>query len=219
MPYKVTDRLKILRKISRPHWFEIIELIKCSHGMSVNELAEKMGMSYMGVKKHCLAMHKLGYLETWRRPVEVGRPEKIYRLTGKLDCLFPGIGNDLSLKILESAAQLEPNVAEKLLFAFFRDQTRGLAKVVTGDSVQVRAEKLASARNKMGYYSKCTVNQEGGLSIEEYHNPLQPLFDRYPELVRMETLMFQKLLNGVLVDRSVDKVAALTRYRFDLSPR
>lgn len=215
----MTNRLQILRKISRPHWFEIIELIKCSHGLSVNELAEKMGMSYMGVKKHCLAMHKLKYLETWRRPVEVGRPEKIYRLTEKLDSLFPQIGNELSLMILESAVQLEANVAEKLLFTFFREQTEKFAKVVTGDSVQERAEKLATARHKMGYYSACVASEDGGLCIEEFHNPLQPLFDRYPALARMETQMFEKLLGGALVDRNVEKVAALARYRFDLSPR
>ncbi len=173
----------------------------------------------MGVKKHCLAMHKLKYLETWRRPVEVGRPEKIYRLTEKLDSLFPQIGNELSLMILESAVQLEANVAEKLLFTFFRDQTEKLAKVVTGDSVQERAEKLALARNKMGYYSKCIATEEGALSIEEYHNPLQPLFDLYPTLARMESLMFEKLLGGALVDRNVEKVASHARYRFDLSPR
>jgi len=187
--------------------------------MSVNELAEKMGMSYMGVKKHCLAMHKLKYLETWRRPVQVGRPEKIYRLTEKLDSLFPQIGNELSLMILESAVQLEANVAEKLLFTFFRDQTEKLTKVVTGDSVQERAEKLASARNKMGYYSTCIYSEDGALSIEEYHNPLQPLFERYPTLARMESQMFEKLLGGALVDRNVEKVASHTRYRFDLSPR
>ena len=71
----------------------------------------------------------------------------------------------------------------------------------------------------MGYYSQCIATEEGALSIEEYHNPLQPLFDRYPTLARMESQMFEKLLGGALVDRTVEKVAALARYRFDLSPR
>ena len=65
--------------------------------MSVGELSEAMGMSYMGVKKHCIAMQKLGYLDTWRRPKDVGRPEKLYRITQKLDPLFPRIEDDVTL--------------------------------------------------------------------------------------------------------------------------
>ncbi len=214
----VTPYLKILKNISKPHWFEIIRLIKCSSGLSVGELAEKLDMSYMGVKKHCVAMQKLGYLDTWRRPKEVGRPEKSYRVTDKLAPLFPAIGDEVSLSILEAATQLEPNAAEKLLFAFFREQTDKLSAKVTGESVQGRAERLAAARAAMGYFSVCEYSEEEGLRIEEFHNPLQPLFDKYPTLARMEAQMFERLL-GARVVRSSSKVSGLTHYCFDLSPR
>jgi len=214
----VTNYLKILRNISKPHWFDIIELIKCSQGMSVGELAEALDMSYMGVKKHCVAMQKLGYLDTWRRPKEVGRPEKLYRLTDRLDPLFPQIGDEVSLAILDAATQLEPNAAEKLLFSFFRGQTEKLGKRVTGESVRERAEKLAAARASIGYFSRCHFSEEEGLRIEEHHNPLEPLFDRYPTLERMEVQMFEKLL-GAHVSRSTRKSSGLTEYRFDIAPR
>lgn len=214
----MTPYLKILRRISKPHWFEIMELIKCSGGLSVGELAESMGMSYMGVKKHCLAMQKLGYLDTWRSPKLVGRPEKLYRLTEKSAPLFPAIGDQICLSILEAATQLETNGAEKLLFSFFRTRTEQLASVVTGDSVQERAEKLAAARSTAGHYSRCVYSEDEGLRIEEFHNPLQPLFDKYPTLERMEAQMFERLL-GARVERTVTRTAGLSRYRFDLSPR
>ena len=214
----MTPCLKIISRIAKPHWFEIMELIKCSSGLSVGELSEALGMSYMGVKKHCLAMHKLGYLETWRSPKVVGRPEKLYRLTEKVAPLFPQISNDVSLAILDAATQLEPNAAEKLLFSFFRTRTEQLSAVVKGDSVQERAEKLAAVRNANGYYSRCVYSDEEGLRIEEFHNPLQALFDKYSTLERMEAQMFERLL-GARVARSVTRAAGLTRYRFDLSPR
>ncbi|MEM1443707.1 MAG: winged helix-turn-helix transcriptional regulator [Verrucomicrobiota bacterium] len=213
----MTPYLKILEKISKPHWFEIIRLIKCSPGLSVGELAEKMNMSYMGVKKHCLAMQKLGYLDTWRRPKEVGRPEKTYRVTDKLAPLFPQIGNEVSLAILDAATQLEVNAAEKLLFAFFREQTESLAAAVSGDTVSEKAEALALARAKMGYFSSFEESAEEGLVIDEHHNPLQPLFDRYPTLAKMEAQMFERLL-GAAVKRSYSKVSGLTHYRFEITP-
>ncbi len=214
----VTSYLKILRRIVKPHWFEIMELIKCSSGISVGELSATLGMSYMGVKKHCLAMQKMGYLETWRNPKAIGRPEKLYRLTEKVAPLFPPIGSDFSLMILDAASQLESNAAEKLLFSVFRTQTEQLAKVINGDSLRERAEQLAGVRTSDGYYSRCVVSEDEGLRIEEYHNPLQPIFDRYATLERMEAQMFERLL-GVRVDRSVTRTAGLIRYRFDLLPR
>lgn len=214
----MTPYLTILKNFSKPHWFDIIRLIKCSSGLSVGELSEELGMSYMGIKKHCLAMQKLGYLDTWRRPKEVGRPEKTYRLTKKLDPLFPAVSDEVSLSILEAATQLDPNAAEKLLFYFFRDQTERLAKVVPADSVQERAEKLAAERTKRGYFSFCHYSEEAGLYLEEFHNPLRSLFAKYDTLERMEVQMFEKLL-GAHVERSESEVSGLTRYRFDLSPR
>ncbi len=214
----MTSYLKILRRISKPHWFEIMELIKCSGGLSVGELAETMGMSYMGVKKHCLAMQKLGYLDTWRSPKAVGRPEKLYRITEKAAPLFPGIGSEVCLAILAAATQLETNGAEKLLFSFFRTRTEQLASVVTGESVQERAEKLAALRATEGHYSRCLYSEEDGLRILEFHNPLQPLFEKYPTLERMEAQMFERLL-GARVERTVTRTGGLSRYRFDLSPR
>lgn len=214
----MTPASKILAKLSRPHWFEIIELIKRSSGMTVGELSEKLGMSYMGVKKHCLAMQKLGYLDTWRRPKDVGRPEKLYRLTKRLDPLFPGISDDLSLTILDAAMQLDVNAAEKLLFSYFRKQTEDFLKVVKGDSVQERAENLAVERSHLGYYSHCEYSEEFGLRIDEHHNPLEPIFEKYPTVERMEVQMFERIL-GANVERSVERASGLARYRFDLSPR
>ena len=218
LPSILTEYFKILKTISKPHWFDIITLVKCSQGLSVGELSEALGMSYMGVKQHCIAMQKLGYFDTWRRPKDVGRPEKTYRVTEKLNVLFPSIGNDVSLAILEAATQLEINAAEKLLFGFFRGQTEKFALSVTGDSVQERAENLAKAREAMGYFSRCLYSEEDGLFIEEFHNPLQALFDAYPTLERMEIQMFEKLL-GARVERSFTKVSGLTRYRFSLFPK
>lgn len=214
----VTNYLKILRNISKPHWFEILELIKCSQGLSVGELSERMGMSYMGVKKHCLAMEKLGYLDTWRKPKEVGRPEKLYRITKKLAPLFPGVGDDVALSILDAATQLDPTGAEKLLFTFFRSQAESFAGKVTGDSVQERAEKLADARNNLGYFSSCSYSEEEGLRIEEYHNPLQPIFNKFPTLNRLEEQMFEKLL-GARVERTELESSGLMLRRFNLFPR
>jgi len=88
----------------RASWAAIIEAVKISDGMPVSDLARELGKSYMGVKQHCLKLTEMGYLEEWRVPrekKEVGRPEKLYRLTKKCDPLFPdaGVGQGEAWKI------------------------------------------------------------------------------------------------------------------------
>lgn len=207
--------LKTFSDLTRPQWFAIIYAVKRSTGLSVPELAKELKMSYMGVKKHCVALEKLGYLDTWRRPKQVGRPEKLYRLTEKANGIFPGIGDEVTLALLDAATQLDSNAAEKLLFSFFQRQTESYAKKAKGNSVADRATSLAKLRDQGGYMSSCVYDREAGLRIVECHNPLEPLFDRYPTVERMEEQMFERLLNAS-VSRSVIKVSGLRRILFDI---
>lgn len=203
--------LKNLRDIARPQWFRIIIAIKRSTGLSVPELAKELKMSYMGIKKHCVALEKLKYLDTWRRPKEVGRPEKLYRLTEKANALFPGVGDDLTLSLLASADQIDPNAAEKLLFGYFQQRTESYLKKAKGQSIADRAASLAKLREQDGYLSECRYNREGGLQIVEYHNPLQAIFDKYPTVERMEEHLFEKVLSAG-VSRTVEQASGLRRF-------
>src|SRR5919201_326219 len=56
---------RILAEIGRTQRLEILNSLKRSKGMSVNELVRKMKMSYMGIKQHCLTLQRDGYLDTW----------------------------------------------------------------------------------------------------------------------------------------------------------
>ena len=43
---------RLLAEIGRTQRLEILNSLKRTKGMSVNQLVEKMGMSYMGIKQH-----------------------------------------------------------------------------------------------------------------------------------------------------------------------
>ena len=93
---------KLIREIGRSQRLDILTALKRRGGMSVKELAAHFKMSYMGIKEHCLALEKEGYLDTWRRPKPVGRPEMLYRLTTRARDLFPGAYNPLTAEVLEA---------------------------------------------------------------------------------------------------------------------
>src|ERR1035441_6644186 len=84
---------ELLAEIGRTQRLEILNSLKRTKGMSVNELVGKMKMSYMGIKQHCLTLQRDGYLDTWRRPQKMGRPEMVYRLTRRSHDLYPSDSN------------------------------------------------------------------------------------------------------------------------------
>ena len=187
---------QLLSEIGRTQRLEILNTLKRTKGLSVNELVAKMKMSYMGIKQHCLTLERDGYLDTWRRPQKMGRPEMVYRLTRRTHDLFPCDSNEMTLELLKSIAEIYgPNAPEKLLFNVFERKTATLQGKVKGDTVADRAKWLVKQRESEGYMSEfVTEEKEGGPQILECHSPIMNLLDEYPIVARLEQDMFEAVL-------------------------
>ncbi len=196
-----------LSDISRPSYLGIIGELKRSGGLAIPELAKLLEMSYMGVKQHCVKLEMMGYLKVWRVPrVQVGRPQKLYKLTGKCDPLFPTGGGQLVLDLLAGVkVSFGETAPEKLLYHYFEKERDGWLKAVhPGKSLVEKATRFADARGKSGHFCHCHYSAAEGFTIEEYHHPLHQIFKIYPGLVVMETRMIEQAL-GTRVDRSLRK--------------
>ena len=187
---------KLLAEIGRTQRLEILNSLKRSKGMSVNELVRKMKMSYMGIKQHCMTLQRDGYLDTWRRPQKMGRPEMVYRLTPRTHDLFQTDSNQITLELLKAARDIYgPNASEKLLYTVFEKKTAALTAKVKGDTVADRAKWLAKIRDGEGYMAQfVTDEKEGGPQILECHSPILNLLDKYPLVRRLEQDLFEAVL-------------------------
>ena len=187
---------QLLSEIGRTQRLEILNTLKRTRGLSVNELVTRMKMSYMGIKQHCLTLERDGYLDTWRRPQKMGRPEMVYRLTKRTHDLFPCDSNDLTLDLLASAREVYGiNAPEKLLFHVFERKTGELKTRVKGETMEERAQWLVKHRENEGFMSQYLNDEkEGGPQILECHSPIMNLLDEYPIIARLE----QDLVEGVL---------------------
>jgi predicted ArsR family transcriptional regulator len=117
--------------------------IKRSQGLSVSQLCERINLSYMGVKQHCVALEKDGYLDTWRRPKGMGRPEKAYRLTPTAQEFFPSEHTNFTGEILKSLEQVYgPAAPEKILYQIYQNLTGRMQAKITGTSLEERARSL-----------------------------------------------------------------------------
>ena len=194
----------------------IIETLKKTQGLSVSELGERLKLSYMGVKQHCDELERHGYLDTWRRPKPVGRPEMVYRLTPKAHVFFPSATNATTIEILQAANRLYGHAAgEKLLYSVFAWKTENYMRKLRGTTVLELAEMLVKIREQEGYMSE--LSSSDPIAIVEYHSPIFDLFDAFPLVRRLEREMMERIL-GVRVERQEEIASGLYRCSFRFQP-
>jgi len=208
---------RLIAEIGRTQRLEIINSLKRTRGLSVNELVDKMKMSYMGIKQHCITLHRDGYLDTWRRPQQMGRPEMVYRLTRRSHDLFQADSNQLTLDLLKAAEDIYgPNAPEKLLYNVFKKKTAALKIKAKGDSVAERAKWLAHFRDGEGYMAELVNDQDAQPHILECHSPIMNLVEHYPIIGRFEQDMFEAVL-GTRVRRQVIRNSGLYECAFEFA--
>ncbi|MDD5349355.1 MAG: winged helix-turn-helix transcriptional regulator [Chthoniobacteraceae bacterium] len=205
---------RLIAEIGKSQRLRIVNRLKRTQGLSVGELAEALGMSYMGVKQHCVELERLGYLDTWRRPraaARAGRPELAYRLTRKAHELFPAASNAMTLQLLEAAQSLYgPLAPEKLLYRVFQRKTEAYLAQMRGATLLERAREFAALREAEGCMAEVEQGPEAGpVRMVEYHSPLAGLLAAYPALLaRLEQEMVSRVL-GVPVKREQTEVSGL----------
>ena len=188
---------RLIAEIGKSQRLQIVNVLKRSQGMSVNEIAERLKMSYMGIKQHCVELEKGGYLDTRRRPRTegTGRPEMAYRLTQRAHELFPTASNSATIELLHAAQKLYgPSAPEKLLLLWFQAKTERCEAKLKGETPAERAKWLARLRDNEGCMAElCT---DDGLRIVEFHSPIADVLQAFPIVARLETEMFQRLLHA-----------------------
>lgn len=186
---------KIVEEIAKNQRLVIVRQIKKAGELCVKDLATRLGMSYMGVKQHCIDLYRKGYLDTESNRKAVGRPELLYRLTQKANELFSVESNDFSLSLLQSARLLfGPTAPGKLLLLFFQQKTAEYCQKLTNLKQKDRVLLFAQLRDQEGHMTEIQQLSEEFLSITERHNPISAVFEIWPESQQMERKMVEKVL-------------------------
>src|SRR5471032_1542203 len=208
---------KLLRKLAKSQKYLILAEIKRSQGLSVSQLCERINLSYMGVKQHCVALEKDGYLDTWRRPKGMGRPEKAYRLTTSAQEFFPSEHTHFTREILTSLEQVYgPAAPEKILYQIYQNQTVKMQGRVSGTTLEERARSFASMRDQDGYMSEYYFNPDlQRHQIIEYNSPVLVIADQFKILTQLENALIENVL-GVRVHREQERVSGLYKCQFTL---
>ena len=193
----------------------ILREIKRSQGLSVSELCQRVGLSYMGIKQHCIGLEREGYLDTWRRPKGMGRPEKAYRLTDGAKEFFPSRYPQFSLQILEAVKESFGSLApEKILLNIYKAETSRYEHKLEKLDGEARFRGLAQLREEDGYMSEYSFdNSTRNHRITEFNSAILDCLDAFPVIKDYERQMFEKILRAK-VRRDEERVAGLYRCTF-----
>lgn len=186
------------REIAPSVSWDILVHVKRTGGISVNELAALLKMSYMGVKQHCDALKKRGYLDTWRRPKATGRPEKIFRPTAKLDLALPNWGNEMILGMLALISQsMGEGAPDRLMHNFLTQKAEQWASKLKSKRCEDRAREFVKLRQAEGWMAD-VVEEDGEIKIIEHHSPLAELARIYPSVWTIESRALERCFNGMV---------------------
>lgn len=213
--------LTLMREMLHTPVLDILHHLKRSNGMTAGELGSAMKMSYMGVKQHCDDLVAKGMLDTFRRARGSGRPEKLYRITQRLDPIFDDGGQSLALNLLAIAKRVYGETAPaKLLYTFFQVKSDDwAAKLAAHDTLEAKAKALARLRSADGCISSVEHHaQTGMLSLVEHHQPLKQIASEHKIVDEFDCGLIERLL-GCQVTRTVEETSGSVRITFRLNPR
>ena len=211
---------KLLEAVAQNTRFRLINLLKRTQGLTVQDMADRLNMSYMGVKESCQDLERRGLLDMRREPKPegtTGRPRMIYRLTSRAHELFPVASNPLTLLILAAGKKLHgAAAANKLLMVAWQEKAARFADRFAGLTLRERAAEFAWARDREGYMAVFEEDEHGGGCIREHHCPVLDVLRAYPIVAKLETDLFTAVL-ACPVEREEVESGGLLRVDYHLS--
>ncbi|PYI56142.1 helix-turn-helix transcriptional regulator [Paenibacillus flagellatus] len=177
----------------------ILTMLKTGGPLGVGEMAKRLGITEMAVRRHLNTLERDGYVGSQIVRQSMGRPMHVYRLTEAADDLFPKNYHTLTLDLLGELADDEDGVG-KLFDKRKEKLLRKYEPEMEGKPLEERVEKLADIQNANGYMVEWEKTGRG-FAITEYNCPISQVANRYNEACECEQRLFEGLL-GTKVERT-----------------
>lgn len=179
---------------------EILQLVKRSGGMTVEEMSRAIGITPMGVRQHLAILERDGLIQMTKRRGGMGRPAHVYTLTEKGDELFPRTYDLFALTILDALEEMDgPEKVEAVLQRRTERLRESIAAHLTAEDVRERVQQLVRVQTENGYMADYEERPDG-IVFRHYNCTIAQVARRYPVICRMEHRMFESLV-GTRLER------------------
>ncbi|MEB3100290.1 helix-turn-helix transcriptional regulator [Ferviditalea candida] len=176
---------------------QLVTMLKKQGSLSVNEMAKQLGITEMAVRRHLNTLERDALLESVLVRQAMGRPVRMYSLTGLADELFPKNYHVLTLDLLK---ELEEAVDEDPVGNLFeRRKDRLLRKYkarMEGKNLKQRVVEMTEIQNEQGYMAAWEIHEDGGFVIREFNCPISQVAQQYGQACRCELDLIRTLLEA-----------------------
>jgi iron-sulfur cluster biosynthesis transcriptional regulator SufR len=197
----------------------ILIALKERGGMTADELAEKLGISAVAVRRHLTNLERDRLVDHQQVQRGMGRPSYVYRLTEAAHQIFPHNYDQLASYFLEAIQDLfGPEAVERI----FEHRTHELAESyrpqVDGKHLPDRLEQLARLREADGYMPVWEEQEDGTYVLRQHHCPILHVAEGCSEACAHELALFVDLLDAE-VSRQSHQVTGDAECTYQIRPR
>jgi predicted ArsR family transcriptional regulator len=193
----------------------IIQLLKKSDGLSIDELSKRIHITPMGIRQHLLSLEKKGVVTFISRKHGIGRPGFVYTLTEYADDLFPKSYDKFAVDILNNVRKSEgPEKLDKI-FKWRKDsQLKSIKESFAGiKTVDETLEELKKLLEAEGHIVELTRNN-GHYNLKQYNCPIRKIASEFRALCTYELQLYRELLNEeVTRDQNIAEGSRVCSYK------
>ena len=201
---------------------QIVELLKRRTSATVAELTEHLDVTGTAVRQHLDDLEANGLVERLESVSTGGRgrPRHPWALTSLAAELFPDRHADLTVELITAIID---SVGEDGLDAIIakrteRQRSTYLTALDGTESLEARAEALASIRSAEGYMADVTTDGDA-LVITEHHCPVCDAASACQGLCRDELELFREVLGAdATVERTSHLLSGDNRCAYTVTP-
>ena len=152
----------------------IVKILKTEGAMDSAALAERLGLTPMGVRQHLYALQREKLVTAEERPGPIGRPAKHWRLTRRADALFPDAYAELNVALIDAVGATFGPAGLQQVFASREAKQRAeyARRLAPLTSLKGRLKELAAIRTEEGYMAEVRADRQGGYLFIENHCPI-----------------------------------------------
>lgn len=182
---------------------QILELFKTHGVLVIREIAEKIGLTGMAIRKHVLQLQKKGYVEIAGKRGHAHKPAYMYRLTSASEALFPEQYGELAVELLDHLQELRGEEAVRALF--YKQQARLVKECtwhLTGKELEERIEVLTRYLDESGFMARWRKHSSGDYELEETNCPIWQVAVRFRQACQCEAAFLSQVLEAKVERRS-----------------
>ena len=186
-------------------------------------LAHALGISRQAALQHLERLVAEGLVDHSEVRRGVGRPRRVWALTGKAQARFPDTHAQLTLEMLDAVrAEFGDDGVERMIQR--REQATAKAYAVAvadADTLEARVARLAEIRTAEGYMASSSPDPAGGFLLVENHCPICAAAAACQGFCRAELMVFRAVLGPEVHIERTDHILAGARrcaYRITSSP-